>query len=602
MPPYFSQHFPAADLPTTRLMQASIGIALALMSLGTASAQTTTSNPTTPNAADIAQEGLRRQEQRLREQQQQLQPTSDVLQPALSTQSNTVLSMESPCFLLQDIRLTGPDQRRFSWLAATAAPFLQRCVGVAGVAQIASVLDAKLIELGYATSRVALPQQNLASGVLEFQLHAGRISEIRVSASSLLNTPVNPSSADNSWGTWRNAFPVSYGDLLNVRDLEQGVEQMKRLSSQTVTTELLPGDAPDTSVLVIQRQSGSLRERLHGGVTLDNSGNELLGAPQFSGYLTIENLLGLTDLLSLSASSNVERLSQSHRSQSVSVNYSIPWGYNTFTFSNGTSHFAQTVQGTTVQFLSSGSSRNTEARWHRTVWRTSASKTGVYASVLLRRANSYLDDVELIVQRRRATNFETGLTYKQLLNDGSFDVELGYRRGVPWQNAQDDLVDAGQGVPTLRPTLWLLSGAYNQSFKAFERPLQYSASLRAQHTSNQTLSIDQIAIGNRFTVRGFDGKNVLLAESGAFLRNELSTPIRAIDGVDLSAFVGLDIGRVWGASAANLIGTKLAGAAIGMRGKWRAVQFDLALGTPLVKPAGFRTGSRNLYLSMTTAF
>lgn len=548
----------------------------------------------TPSAADIVQEGLRRQEQRTREQQ--LQPANDVLRPARSPATDAILPVESPCFALRDIRLVGNDHRRFSWLTASAAPFLDRCVGAQGIAKIAALLDAKLIELGYVTTKVSLPQQNLASGLLQFQLQAGRISEIHATGSS------GSSDADVAWGTWQNAFPVSRGDLLNVRDLEQGVEQMQRLSSQHIATELQPGDRPDTSVLIIQRQTGPFRDRFHGGVTVDNSGNELLGAPQFSSYLTVENLLGLNDLLSLSSSSNIERLSHAHRSQSFSVNYSIPWGYNTFTLSQGTSQFAQTVEGTTVQFLSSGTSRNTEAKWHRIVWRTSSAKIGIYASLLLRRANSYLDDVELIVQRRRTTNVETGVTYRQLFNDSSIDLELGYRRGVQWHGAQDDLASSGQGLPTLRPTIWLLSSSYNRNFKAFDHSMQWTAALRAQQTTDQTLSIDQIAIGNRFTVRGFDGKSVLLAESGAFVRTELSTPIRWMAEVESSVFMGLDAGRVWGPSAGNLVSQKLAGVTLGARGKWRAMQFDLALATPLYKPPGFRTSSRNLYLSATYAF
>ena len=582
--------------PGIPVLRYAIGVALALGGAAAEAQSVAGAANATAAPADVAQEGLRRQEQRARELQQQVPSSSDALLPATSSAVDTALPVESPCFVLHEVRLIGIDQRRFSWLVASAAPFLGRCAGAAGMAKIAAVLDAKLIEFGFVTTKVTLPEQNLASGVLHVQLQAGRISEIRSVK------PGAPLVADDAWGTWRNAFPVTLGDLLNVRDLEQGVEQMQRLSSQRIATELQPGDAPDTSVLVIQRQTGTLRERVHGGVTVDNSGNELLGAPQFSSYLTVENLLGLNDILSLSASSNIERLSQSHRSQSLSLSYSIAWGYNTFTFSNGTSHFAQAVQGTTVQFLSSGSSRTTEARWHRTVWRTSSAKIGAYTSLQLRRANSYLDDVELIVQRRRTANFETGLTYRQLFTDSSVDVELGYRRGVPWQSAQDDLVGAGQGVPTLRPTIWLFSGTYNHSLTALDRPVQFTASLRAQQTSDPTLSIDQIAIGNRFTVRGFDGKSVLLAESGAFLRTELSTPIRLVSGVESAAFVGIDAGRVWGASAGNLIGQQLAGAAFGVRGKWQALQFDLALATPLYKPAGFHTASRNLYLSVTYAF
>jgi hemolysin activation/secretion protein len=234
--------------------------------------------------------------------------------------------------------------------------------------------------------------------------------------------------------------------------------------------------------------------------------------------------------------------------------------------------------------------------------RTSAAKFGVYAAVATRRADSFLDDVELIVQRRRTTSFETGVTYRQLIGEAALEFELGRRRGMPWQSAQDDMPTAAQGGLTLRPEIWNLSAAYSRPFHIDATPVQYMAALRGQRTRNTTLSVDQIGIGNRFTVRGFDGEGVLLAESGYFLRNDLATPAKLIDGIDMLAFIDVDIGRVWGPSAVNLVGTKLAGAAIGLRGKYKGLQFDFSLGTPLYKPAGFQTARWNSYLSLTYAF
>jgi hemolysin activation/secretion protein len=497
---------------------------------------------------------------------------------------------------VHDIELTGIDADRFEWLSNTTQPYLNQCIGVAGLRQIAAALDARLIEWGYVTTKVSLPQQNLAGGTLRFHLHVGRVADIRLVKAE------KDKPADDAWGTWRNAFPVSAGDVLNVRDLEQGVEQMKRLPSQAVATELVPGAEPDTSVVNIMRRSGSLAERIHGGATLDNSGSRVLGKTQLSGYLSLDNPLGLNDILSVSVSTNAEKLHADHRSQTLAFNYSIPWGYNTFTISKSNSRFAQTVQGTTVSFLSSGSSRTAEFRWHRSMLRTSAAKFGVYAAVATRRAESFLDDVELIVQRRRTTSFETGITYRQLIGEAALEFELGRRRGMPWQSAQDDMPTAAQGGLTLRPEIWNLSAAYSRPFHIDATPVQYMAALRGQRTRNTTLSVDQIGIGNRFTVRGFDGEGVLLAESGYFLRNDLATPAKLIDGIDMLAFIGVDIGRVWGPSAVNLVGTKLAGAAIGLRGKYKSLQFDFSLGTPLYKPAGFQTARWNSYLSLTYAF
>ena len=41
---------------------------------------------------------------------------------------------------------------------------------------------------------------------------------------------------------WKNAFPIKEGDILNIRRLEKGIEQMKRVSSSDVSMKLLLAD------------------------------------------------------------------------------------------------------------------------------------------------------------------------------------------------------------------------------------------------------------------------------------------------------------------------------------------------------------------------
>ena len=49
-------------------------------------------------------------------------------------------------------------------------------------------------------------------------------------------------SRDSAVIPWKNAFPIKEGDILNIRRLEQGLEQMKRVSSSDVSMKLLPAD------------------------------------------------------------------------------------------------------------------------------------------------------------------------------------------------------------------------------------------------------------------------------------------------------------------------------------------------------------------------
>jgi hemolysin activation/secretion protein len=550
--------------------------------------------------AQVIEEGLRRQQEREAQQQRSQQPQADVLSKPQPRLTLAELPRETTCFVIDDISLDGPGSQRFRWLLNETLPYLQRCIGVQGLQHIASVLDQTLVEQGYATTRVVLPAQNLRDGRLKLFLHVGRVSELR-----MVRSADGKAVVDYRWGTWRNAFPISEGDTLDIRALEQGVEQMKRLPSQSVSTRIEPGALPDTSIVLIERETSESAGRVRGGFTLDNSGSQALGRTQLSANAALDNPFGLNDLLNLGFNTNAERTTHDHRSQSLSGGYSIPWGYSTFSVNSSRNEFAQIVQGTTAQFLSSGRSESNSVRWQHMALRTASSKTALYAEVSTRRANSYLDDVELIVQKRRTTNLETGLTHRQLIGDAAIDIDIAHRRGMPWHSAQDDLPTSGSGGLTLRPQLWTLNASLTLPLKAAGHELQWSSSVRAQRTHDNTLSVDQIAIGGRGSVRGFDGDRVLLAERGWVLRNELSATLKRFEGfggIELSAYAALDAGRVWGPSDVNLVGHALVGAAVGLRGRHKNLQFDAALGAPVHTPFGFVTSSVVPYVNATYGF
>ena len=566
-----------------------IGLILAISHIGLAHAQTST-------AADAAAQGLLRQEQRQQQTQSLVPPGPDELHSAAPASTALgALPPESPCFVISTIRFTGVRSERLSWLMRDLHPVFGQCVGVKGLARIASALDAHLIALGYATSRVSFPPQDLQDGALTIRLDVGTVAALR-----LENAQGKP---DTAWGTWRNAFPTGEGDILNIRDLEQGIEQMDRLRSQAVHTQILPGSQSNSSVVIIQRLEAPFVDRIHGGFTLDNSGNRLLGRPELSAALSLDNPLGLNDILALTANSNVENPSSRHRSQSAGINYSVPWGYSLLSLSAQTLRYAQMVQGTTAQFLSSGRARTQQLRLDATIWRTASTKIGAFSALMARQSNSYLDDVELVVQRRNTVNLDAGLNVSMALPAGGrLGGFIDYRRGLATFGAQQDLPMATDGGLTVRPRVTSASLSWVQPFRAGGGLWQYALSLRGQTTPDTLVTEDMFSIGDRSTVRGFDGNTVLLAENGYTVRNDLSRQIDLVPGWATAAYVGLDLGRVWGPSAANLIGTRLAGTAVGLKGQHGHLQLDVALATPLLRPAGFQTQHLNLYAAATVAF
>ncbi|MCS4511845.1 ShlB/FhaC/HecB family hemolysin secretion/activation protein [Xylophilus ampelinus] len=560
------------------------------LSLSYSAAQAQQANSGAPLRA--IEDGLRREAERLR--QADRLPEASALRPPESPAATAPDTVETPCFPIRTAELTGPDAANFAWVLTQGDLDHRSCLGVEGIRRLVSSLDQHLLSRGFATSKISLPEQNLASGHLLLRLHAGRIDTLEMRAAAR-GEGTDPAVLLRG----RNAFPIAPGKLLNIRDVEQGVEQARRLPSTTVAVRLEPGGPPDTSQVVVEGNVPTLAERLRGGITVDNSGTAVLGRTQLAGNLALDNPLGLSDLVGISVNSNGEQLSSAHRSQSAAAYYSIPWGYDTFTVSGSQSRFAQYVQGTTARFLSSGTSATAEARWHHVAWRSASAKVGVQAAVSMRHARSYLDDTEVLVQRRRTTAFELGLTYKQLWAQSVFDGELALRRGVGWGKAQEDLVGAREGGPTLRPRVATFAASLATSFAAPSIPgpttasggprnLQHTLAVRGQYSPDTTLSIDQIAIGGRGTVRGFTGDTVLLAEKGFYIRNELSGALPALWSASLEWFGAIDFGRVAGPSAALLPGRRLTGAAVGARGRARFLVFELALGVPVRRPAGFR--------------
>lgn len=552
------------------------------------------------------EDGLRREAERVR--QADRLPEASALQPPERPVATAADTVETPCFPIRTAELTGPDAARFAWVLAQGDLDHRPCLGVVGLRRLVSRLNQHLLDRGFATSKMSLPEQNLSSGHLLLRLHAGRIDTVE------MRTAAPGEGTDRAvLLRGRNAFPIAQGKILNIRDVEQGVEQARRLPSTTVAVRLEPGGPPDTSQVVVEGNAPTLAERLRGGATVDNSGTAVLGRTQVAANLALDNPLGFSDLVGISVNSNGEQLSSAHRSQSAAAYYSIPWGYDTFTVSGSQSRFAQYVQGTTARFLSSGTSATAEARWHHVAWRDASAKVGLQGAVSMRRARSYLDDTEVLVQRRSTTAVELGLTYKQLWARSVFDGELALRRGVGWGRAQEDLVGAREGGPTLRPRVATFAASLATSFAAPSvlglttasggpQNLQHTLALRGQYSPDTTLSIDQIAIGGRGTVRGFTGDTVLLAEKGFYIRNELSGALPPVGGASLEWFGAVDVGRVSGPSAALLPGRRLAGAALGARGRARSLVFELAFGVPVQRPAGFRGRSLVPTFSLSCLF
>lgn len=520
------------------------------------------------------EEQSRRTRQQAEERQQRQQRKDVFLQDKTKATEDLSLPDETPSFEITTLVLEGERADRFPWAQAMLDKYAGRKIGLRGINLIVKRLNNAFIDRGFVTTRVLVPQQDLAKGTLRLMLVPGVIRDIRFQ---------DP----KTWGSWRTAFPARPGDTLNLRSLEQGLEQMKRVPSQDVDMQLMPGEKPGESDVVIAVKRNKPTRFIF---SLDDSGSRSTGKLQLSQTFSADNFFGINDLLNVTFNGDAEREGQRLGTRGDSIYYSFPYGESTFTFSNSHYNYHQTIETDTQPFLSSGESDNLEFRISQLMHRDQTRKTYLEFSIIKKNSRSFINDVEIETQRLNTTAAKLGLSHKEYFRETTVDVLLAFQKGVSWFGAQADPA-TGPDSPTTRYKMWLLDASLTTPLTIGGMKARYSATVRAQYTDNLIYGAEYFSIGNRYTVRGFDGEQTLSAARGWYLRNELSVPLKH-GGCEV--YLGLDYGQVAGPGAEYYPGRILMGSAVGLRGGDKAVQYDVFVGWPLRKPDGFQTATPTL--------
>jgi hemolysin activation/secretion protein len=549
-------------------------------------AQAQTAASTERDAAE--QRRAQERETQLREQQER---TPDVRLPTpAAAAAQRLPGSETPCFSIHQLTLRGEESARFGWLLdALSGPDgldspLRQCLGAKGINLVLQRAQDALVARGFVTSRVLAESQDLASGQLVLTVLPGRIRAIRFAE------PVDPRST--AW----NAVPAKPGDILNLRDVEQALENFKRVPTAEVDIQIEPGQAPDESDLVIAYKQGF---PFRASLSVDDSGTKGTGKYQAGLTLSYDNWWTLNDLFYVTLNHDLGGGDTGGRGTAGNtVHYSLPLGYWSLGATASNSRYYQTVAGASQNYVYSGTSSNTEVKLARLLYRDANRKTTASLKAFQRLSNNFIDDTEVQVQRRVVGGWELGIGDKEFIGAATLEGNVAYKRGTGAFGSLPAPEEAfGEG--TSRFALVSADAALSLPFKLAGLALRYNANWRAQDNQTPLTPQDRFAIGGRYTVRGFDGESNLSAESGWLLRNELSV---ALGGSGQEFYIGLDHGEVSGPSSDLLVGKWLTGAVIGVRGGVKNLQYDLFIGVPVSKPESFRTSNATAGFTLNLSF
>ena len=213
-------------------------------------------------------------------------------------------------------------------------------------------------------------------------------------------------------------------------------------------------------------------------------------------------------------------------------------------------------------------------------------KTSMDIRLRKRNSHSFLNGVELPIQAMHQTSMEVGFAERLYLQHNTLYFRLAHRFGLGWLGAQKE--KPYDDAPQTLYRMWLLDVDFVHPFEFSHRPATFTTSFHGQYTMDdmRLYGVDMISMGNRYTVRGFDGEVTLMGTNGWYLRNEFST---RFPKQKAELYLGLDVGAVYGYGTEVYNGHVIAGTVLGLRGAMDALSYDVFAAAPIQKPEGFRT-------------
>ncbi|MDR0775746.1 MAG: ShlB/FhaC/HecB family hemolysin secretion/activation protein, partial [Azonexus sp.] len=397
-----------------------------------------------------------------------------------------------------------------------------------------------------------------------------------------------------------NAVPAAPGDILNLRDIEQGLENFKRLPTAEADIQIAPAEGSDakpgeSDLIIAWKQKMPLRLSL----SVDDSGSRYTGKYQGSITLSYDNWWTLNDLFYVSLNQDLGGGIDGDRgTRGYTVHYEVPYGYWLLGLTAGRYDYHQAVAGLNQTYVYSGTSENSEVRLSRLFYRDAVRKASAHGRIWQRTSSNTIDDTEILVQRRRMAGWELGMTYRQFIDAATLDANMAYRQGTGMFSslpAPEEAFNEG----TSRPSIITADAQLTVPFTLDEQRLRFTSAWRTQWNRTPLVSLDRFSIGGRHTVRGFDGEYTLTGDRGWLTRNDLGL---ALGNTGSELYVGADYGEVGGQSTRMLVGHHLAGAVIGLRGGLKNLSWDVFVGTPLAKPDGFRAAGTASGFNMNLSF
>ena len=472
---------------------------------------------------------------------------TETLIPKNDTQSQ---ANNLACKTIVNIEMTGVTLLDRKEQFDITRPYISSCMTVADLESLMGEITSVYIRRGYITTRAYLPEQDVASGKLNILVVEGRIERYETigEGSKILKPQL--------------LSPALVDDKLNIRDLEQTVDNANGLGRGRVSFDIAPGEVPGKSIIRLKLAEP---KRVFGSLSMDNQGSESTGKNNYSLSFSSGNLMALNELWTLVHRSSMPN-SEDRGSDNTSLSVNFPMGYGVLELKAARSQFStSTVTDLDRKLIFSGYTDTFDIAYGRTIHRDKTDKHQLKLKLGIAENESFVDDTLLEVSSKRLVRLT--LDYNATLRrpSGTYSFSPSLVMGLaPLNNLPDDVNLPADGDQA-EFSLIKFHGTYRRPITIKESKYRWDTKLQMQLGHDELFSSEQMLIGSSSSVRGFKDHS-FSASRGAYWQNEFSKLIEqnsAWGKLKIRPYIALDIGRMHSRFDDEQSGT-LAGSVVGL--------------------------------------
>lgn len=294
------------------------------------------------------------------------------------------------------------------------------------------------------------------------------------------------------------SFPVSKGKILNINDLDQGIDNLNSVSSNNARVDIVAGNELGGSIVEIDNQK---RKKISGAVNYNDLGQSSTGKDRIKFSLIFEDIADINDTFVSTYQRKLGRNRKYKDNENFSFYYRVPVKYWEFSVSKDQSEYLTTIKSFAHTYETTGVSRNMNYSARRIINRNSNGKTSIGMTLTNKETKNYFDGIKLITSSRKLSVLKIDVNHNRRFFNGILYGNFTYHEGIKRFGAESD-EEKGEDSPKAQFQKYTVDLSWYKPFMIKEQRFSYRVSFSGQYSDDILYSSEKLGIGDDTTVRG----------------------------------------------------------------------------------------------------